>query len=81
MQMEKRPIPTAKGSSYSAKLQESFLHFYLPLYSIEVMDDAIEPFSQSRSIFLLDALLSMGNDSIEHTDSALEDILISQSDN
>lgn len=36
------------------------------------MEEAIEPLSQSLSMFLLDALLNMGNDSIEHTDSALE---------
>lgn len=44
-----------------------------PLYSDEVMEDAMEPFSQSLSMFLLDALLSMGKDSMEHTDSALEE--------
>lgn len=42
------------------------------------MEEAIEPFSQSRSMFLLDALLSTGNDSIEHTDPALDDTVISQ---
>lgn len=55
-----------------------FLHFYSPLYSAEVTEEAMEPFSQSLSMFLLDALLSTGNDSIEHTDPALEDTLISQ---
>jgi len=52
-----------------------------PLYSVEVMEEAMEPFSQSRSMFLLDALLSIGYDSIEHTEAALEDTIISQSDN
>lgn len=45
------------------------------------MDEAIEPFSQSRSMFLLDALLSIGNDSIEHTDPALDDTSKAQSNN
>lgn len=45
---------------------------------MEVMEEAIDPFSQSLSKFLLDALLSMGKDSIEHTDPALEDTLIGQ---
>lgn len=40
----------------------------------------MEPLSQSLSMFLLDALLSIGNDSIEHTDPALEDALVSESD-
>lgn len=40
----------------------------------------MEPFSQSLSMFLLDALLSIGNDSIEHTDPALKDTLKGQSD-
>lgn len=35
------------------------------------MEEAIETFSQSRSMFLLEALLR-GNDSIEHTDPALK---------
>lgn len=39
----------------------------------------MEPFSQSLSMFLLDALLSIGNDSIEHTDPALKDKRIGQS--
>lgn len=39
----------------------------------------MEPFSQSLSMFLLDALLSIGNDSIEHTDPALEDTIKGQS--
>lgn len=56
-----------------------FLHFCSPLYSIEVMEEAIEPLSQSLSMFLLDALLSIGNDSTEHTDPALEVTLIGQS--
>lgn len=38
----------------------------------------MEPFSQSLSMFLLDALLSTGNDSMEHTDSALDNTVISQ---
>lgn len=37
------------------------------------MEEAIEPLSQSLSMFLLDALLSTGNESIEQTDPALED--------
>lgn len=49
------------------------LHFYSPLYSTEVMEEAIEPLSQSLSMFLLDALLSTGNESMEQTDPALED--------
>lgn len=55
-----------------------FLHFNSPLYSAEVTEEAMEPFSQSLSMFLLDALLSTGNDSIEHTDPALKDALRSQ---
>lgn len=47
--------------------------FCSPLYSTEVMEEAIEPLSQSLSMFLLDALLSTGNESIEQTDPALED--------
>lgn len=43
------------------------------MYSVDVMDEAMEPFSQSLSMFLLEARLSMGNDSTEHTDPALED--------
>lgn len=39
------------------------------------MDEAIEPLSQSRSMFLLEALLSMVNESAEHTDGALFDML------
>lgn len=35
------------------------------------MEEAIETFSQSRSMFLLEALLR-GDDSIEHTDPALK---------
>lgn len=58
-----------------------FLHFCSPLYSTEVMDEAMEPFSQSRSMFLLEALLNMGSESTEHTDGALVDTLnTSQSD-
>lgn len=49
------------------------MHFCSPLYSTEVMEEAIEPLSQSLSMFLLDALLSTGNESIEQTDPALED--------
>lgn len=49
-----------------------------PLYSTEVMEEAMEPFSQSLSMFLLDALLSPGIDSMEHTDPALEDTAISR---
>lgn len=37
------------------------------------MEEAIEPLSQSLSMFLLDALLSTGNESMEQTDPALED--------
>lgn len=51
----------------------SSLHFYSPLYSTEVMEEAIEPLSQSLSMFLLDALLSTGNESMEQTDPALKD--------
>lgn len=51
------------------------------MYSIEVMDEAIEPFSQSLSMFLLDALLITGNNSIEHTDPALKDTVIGQRNN
>lgn len=47
------------------------------MYSFEVMEEAIEPFSQSRSMFLLEALLR-GNDSIEHTDPALKENLTSK---
>lgn len=47
------------------------LHSCSPLYSAEVMEDAIEPLSQSRSMFLLFTLLSVGKDSVEHTDPAL----------
>lgn len=50
-----------------------------PLYSVEVMDEAMEAFSQSLSRFLLDARLSVGNDSMEHTDPALESTLTGQS--
>lgn len=39
----------------------------------------MEPFSQSLSMFLLDALLSIGNDSMEHTDPALKHRLRGQS--
>lgn len=39
------------------------------------MEEAIEPLSQSLSMFLLEALLRAGNDSTEHTDPALEDRL------
>lgn len=49
------------------------MHFCSPLYSIEVMEEAIEPLSQSLSMFLLDALLSTGKESMEQTDPALED--------
>lgn len=38
----------------------------------------MEAFSQSLSKFRLDALLSTGNDSIEHTDPALENTVIGQ---
>lgn len=55
----------------------SLLHFYSPLYSTEVMEEAIEPLSQSLSMFLLDALLSTGNESMEQTDPALEDNQVS----
>lgn len=37
------------------------------------MEEAIEPLSQSLSMFLLDALLSTGKESMEQTDPALED--------
>lgn len=57
-----------------------FLPLRSPLYSVEVMDEAMEPFSQSLSMFLLDALLSIGNDSMEHTDPALKDKRLGRSD-
>lgn len=37
------------------------------------MEEAIEPLSQSLSMFLLDALLSTGKESMEQTDPALEE--------
>lgn len=40
---------------------------------MEVMEEAMEPFSQSLSMFLLDARLRPGMDSMEHTEPALED--------
>lgn len=41
------------------------------------MEEAIEPLSQSLSMFLLDALLSTGNESMEQTDPALGDNQVS----
>lgn len=37
------------------------------------MEEAMEPLSQSLSMFLLEALLSTGKESMEQTDAALED--------
>lgn len=55
-----------------------FLYFCSPLYSAEVTEEAMEPFSQSLSMFLLDVLLRTGNDSMEQTDAALDDTFESQ---
>lgn len=43
---------------------------------MEVMEEAMEPFSQSLSMFLLDARLRPGMDSMEHTEPALEDMSV-----
>lgn len=72
-----QPLRIAKSVGYLLA-QHSFYMFVLvvvrsPLYSDEVMEDVMEPFSQSRSMFLLEALLNMGKDSVEHTDSALKE--------
>lgn len=40
---------------------------------MEVMEEVMEPFSQSLSMFLLEARLRPGMDSMEHTEPALED--------
>lgn len=53
------------------KVEQEILYSRSPLYSVEVMDEAIEPFSQSRSMFLLEVLLRTGKDSMEHTEAAL----------
>lgn len=54
-----------------------WLRFRSPLYSTDVMEEAMEPLSQSLSMFLLEALLSTGKESMEQTEAALEDKRVS----